>query len=48
MQQDDIPAFARILEEIAKVSRADVIVDKRLWEDLAIDSLSLVDVPRGH
>jgi acyl carrier protein len=45
MQQDDIQtAFARILEEFAKVDRAEVSGDMRLWEDLGIDSLSLIDV----
>jgi acyl carrier protein len=37
-------AFAGILEEVAKVNRADVTADKRLREDLAIDCLSLIDV----
>jgi acyl carrier protein len=45
MQQEEIEAaFARILEEVAKVDRADVAGDKRLREDLGLDSLSLIDV----
>jgi acyl carrier protein len=45
MQQDDIQAvFGRVLEEVAKVNRAEVTGDKRLREDLGIDSLSLIDV----
>jgi acyl carrier protein len=45
MQQNDIEAaFTRILEEVAKVNRADVTGDKRLREDLGLDSLSLIDV----
>jgi acyl carrier protein len=37
-------AFTRILEEVAKLNRADVTGDKRLREDLGLDSLSLIDV----
>ena len=45
MQWDDVRAeFARTLAEIAKVNRAEVTEDKRLREDLGIDSLSLSDV----
>ena len=45
MQQNDIQAtFTRILEEVAKVDRAKVAQDKRLREDLGIDSLSLIEV----
>jgi acyl carrier protein len=45
MQQDRIEAtFADILEEVAKLNRAEVIADKRLREDLGIDSLSLIDL----
>jgi len=45
MQQDSITAaFAEILEEVANVNRAEVARDKRLREDLGIDSLSLIDV----
>jgi acyl carrier protein len=45
MQHDDIEAaFAAILQEVANVNRADVAGDKRLREDLGIDSLSLIDV----
>jgi len=45
MFQDNIPAaFAGILEVVAKVNRADVTGDKRLREDLGLDSLSLIDV----
>jgi acyl carrier protein len=45
MQQDDIQAtFARIVEEIAKVDGAEVTREKRLREDLGVDSLSLIDV----
>jgi acyl carrier protein len=45
MQQDNIKAaFAEILEEVAKVNRVEVTGDKRLREDLGIDSLSLIDV----
>jgi acyl carrier protein len=39
MQQDGIEAsFANILEEVAKLSRADITADRRLREDLGIDS----------
>jgi acyl carrier protein len=42
---DDIPAaFARTLEGIAEVKRVNVTRDKRLREELGIDSLSLIDV----
>jgi acyl carrier protein len=45
MQQDSIEAaFTGILEEVAKLNRADVTGDKRLREDLGLDSLSLIDV----
>jgi acyl carrier protein len=45
MQQDDIEAaLAAILKEVGKVNRVDVKGDKRLREDLGIDSLSLIDV----
>jgi acyl carrier protein len=45
MQQEDIQAtFAAVLEKVAKVPRAEVARDKRLREDLRIDSLSLVEV----
>jgi acyl carrier protein len=44
MQDDIEAAFARILEEVAKVNRADVTADKRIRWDLAIDSLTLIDV----
>jgi acyl carrier protein len=45
MQQDDIEAaFTAILEEVAKLNRANVTEDKRVREDLGIDSLSLIDV----
>ncbi len=33
-----------MLEEVVKVNRAEVTGDKRLREDLGIDSLSLIDV----
>ena len=42
---DDIPAaFARTLEGITEVKRANITPDKRLREELGIDSLSLIDV----
>ncbi len=45
MQQDDIQAtLAEIFEKVAKVERAVVIRDKRLQEDLGIDSLTLIDL----
>ena len=45
MQPDNIEAaFIGILQNIANLSRADVTADKRLREDLGIDSLSLIDV----
>ena len=45
MQQDDIQTtFAAVLEKVTKVPRAEVARDKRLREDLHIDSLSLVEV----
>jgi acyl carrier protein len=45
VQQDDIQAtFARVLEEAAKVNRTEVARNKRLREDLGIDSLSLIEV----
>ena len=45
MQQDRIEAtFAGVLEKVAKVDRAAVARDRRLREDLGIDSLSLIEV----
>jgi len=45
MQQDNIQAvLAELLERVAKVDRAAVARDKRLQEDLGIDSLSLIDL----
>jgi acyl carrier protein len=49
MQQHDIghdveATLARIVEDIAKVDPAKVTRDKRLRDDLGIDSLSLIDV----
>jgi acyl carrier protein len=44
MQDDIQPAFEGILVDVANANRADVTVDKRLREDLGIDSLSLIDV----
>jgi acyl carrier protein len=45
MQQDDIQAtLAEIFEKVAKVERAAVVRDKRLQEDLGIDSLTLIDL----
>ena len=45
MQQDEIQAtFAAVLEKVTKVPLAEVAWDKRLREDLHIDSLSLVEV----
>lgn len=45
MQHDDIEAtLARILAENAKVDRAKVTPDKRLRDDLGVDSLALIDV----
>jgi len=41
---DMAAAFARTLESIAEVKRANVTRDKRLREELGIDSLSLIDV----
>ena len=45
MQRDDIrAAFARTLEDITEVKQANVTSDKRLREELGIDSLSLIEV----
>jgi acyl carrier protein len=45
MQHEDTQAtLARILEEIAQVDRAEVVPNKRLREDLGLDSLTLIDV----
>ena len=45
MQHDDIEAtLARILAENAKVDRAKVTPDKRLRDDLGVNSLALIDV----
>jgi acyl carrier protein len=45
MQHDDIQAtLAEIFEKVAKVERAAVVRDKRLQEDLGIDSLTLIDL----
>jgi acyl carrier protein len=45
VHQDDIKtAFVEILEEVANVNRTAVTGDRRLREDLGIDSLSLIDV----
>ena len=45
MQHEDTQAtLARILEEVAKVDRAKVAPNKRLREDLGLDSLTLIDV----
>lgn len=45
MEQDDVAAtFAGVLEKVARVDRATVARDKRLREDLGIDSLSLIEV----
>ena len=45
MQQDDIKAaFAGVLKEVARVNQAEITGNKRLREDLGIDSLSLIDV----
>jgi acyl carrier protein len=41
---DILAAFARTLEDITEVKRANVTPDKRLREELGIDSLSLIDV----
>jgi acyl carrier protein len=41
---DMAAAFARTLESIAEVKRANVTRDKRLREELGLDSLSLIDV----
>lgn len=44
MPQDDVQAaLAGLLAAAAKVRPADVTRDKRLREDLGIDSLSLID-----
>jgi acyl carrier protein len=37
-------AFARIVEEVTSVGRAEVTGDESLREDLDIDSLSLIDM----
>ena len=49
MQQNDIQAtvqatVTRILAEVAKVDPAAVARDKRLREDLGVDSLTLIEV----
>ncbi|ACL56624.1 acyl carrier protein [Methylobacterium nodulans] len=45
MQQNAIEAtLIRILEEVAGVDRAAISRDRRLREELGVDSLSLVDV----
>jgi acyl carrier protein len=45
MQQNDIQAtVTRILGEVAKVDPTVVARDKRLREDLGLDSLTLIDV----
>jgi acyl carrier protein len=44
MQDDIEAAFAAILEKIAKVNRDKIAGDKRLREDLGLDSLLLIDV----
>ena len=43
-QEDILAAFVRILEVVMSVDRVEVTGDKRLREDLGIDSLSLIDV----
>jgi acyl carrier protein len=43
-QEDTLAAFVRILEVVMSVNRVEVTGDKRLREDLGIDSLSLIDV----
>ena len=45
MQREEIQAtFAAVLEKVVKVPQGEVARDKRLREDLHIDSLSLVEV----
>lgn len=45
MQQDNIQAvIAGLIGTVAKVDQAAVARDKRLREDLGIDSLSLIDL----
>jgi acyl carrier protein len=44
MQDDIEAAFAAILEKIAKVNRDKIAGDKRLREDLGLDSHLLIDV----
>ena len=45
MQSDDIrEALAKTLEDLTRVGQANVTRDKRLREELGIDSLSLIDV----
>jgi len=45
MQQNDIQAtVTRVLGEVAKVDPAVVARDKRLREDLGLDSLTLIEV----
>jgi acyl carrier protein len=39
-----IQALAEILEEVAGVSPADVTADKSFFDDLDVDSLSMVEV----
>jgi len=45
MKQNDIQAtVTRILEQVAKVDPAAVAQDKRLRDDLGVDSLTLIEV----
>ena len=45
MKQNDIQAtVTRVLEEVAKVDPAAAARDKRLREDLGVDSLTLIEV----
>ena len=45
MQQNDIQAtLTRVLGEVAKVNPTAVARDKRLREDLGLDSLTLIEV----
>jgi len=43
-QDSTLVAFARIVEEVTSVDRAEVTGDESLREDLDIDSLSLIDM----
>ena len=46
MQQDNemIASFAAILRDFAKANQAEITRDKRLRDDLGLDSLTMIDV----